>query len=174
MAPQDKKWDDSAERDLCVSMVYCNNEGKGRTNWPRIEEVMNGLGYSFTKDAMSQHFSKTIMKEFKARHPSLPTSASSPPLSARKPRAAAGKAATSTPSKKRTKKSATKDAKDQLSDGGDDDVDYDSTPCKRVKKEEKSAAVKKEEAADATAETAVDDDEQAFRDWAAKGPSEEE
>lgn len=93
------------------------------------------------------------MKEFKARHPSLPTSASSSPLSARKPRAAAGKAATSTPSKKRTKKSATKDAKDQLSDGGDDDFDYDSTPCKRVKKEEKDTAVKKEEAADATTET---------------------
>lgn len=54
MAPQDKKWDDSAERDLCVTMIYCNNEAnKGRQNWPRIEEVMKDLGYSFTKDAMS-------------------------------------------------------------------------------------------------------------------------
>lgn len=92
------------------------------------------------------------MKEFKARHPSLLASAESSPLSTRKPKAAAGKAAAGTPSKKRTKKAAAaQDAKDQ-GDDGDDDIEYDSTPCKRVKKEEKAAPVKKEEAMDATTE----------------------
>ncbi|KAL6910392.1 hypothetical protein GGI43DRAFT_378368 [Trichoderma evansii] len=174
MAPQDKKWDDAAERDLCMAMIFCNNEAKVRHNWPRIEEVMKNMGYSFTKDAMSQHYSKTIMKDFRARHPSLTTtSAESSPLSTRKPKAAAGKSATSTPTKKRTKKAAAQDAKDQLAEDGDD-AEYDSTPCKRVKKEEKATSVKKEEATDATTETAANDNDQAFLDWAAKGPSNKE
>lgn len=94
------------------------------------------------------------MKDFKGRHPSLNltslTEAPSP-ASARKPKAAAGKAdAASTPSKKRTKKSAALVPKDQLDDDGDDDTELDSTPCKRVKKEEKATPVKKEEATDAS------------------------
>ncbi|KAM0247367.1 hypothetical protein ACHAQJ_009875 [Trichoderma viride] len=173
MAPQDKKWDDSAERDLCVALILGNQEtGKSRLNWPRTAEIMDGLGYSFTKDAMSQHFTKTIMKEFNARHNSTATT-DSPPLSARKPKAAGKKAAT-TPSKKRTKKSAqdTPKTKGQLPDMGDDkddDFDYDTTPCKKVKKEEKSTVLKKEE--DTTTKTATVDNEEAFLAWAAKGAS---
>jgi hypothetical protein len=54
MAPHDKKWDDSAERDLCVAIILGNQDNtKGRQNWPRIAEIMDGLGYSFSKDAMS-------------------------------------------------------------------------------------------------------------------------
>jgi hypothetical protein len=32
-----------------------------------------------------------------------------------------------------------------MGDDEDDDLDYESTPCKRVKKEEKGVALKKEE-----------------------------
>ncbi|KAM0486092.1 hypothetical protein ACHAPX_000794 [Trichoderma viride] len=186
MAPQEKKWDDSAERDLCMSMIYCNTEsGKVRQNWPRIEEVMRGLGYTFTKDAMSQHYSKTIMKDFKTRHPDITATSlteTPSPASARKTKAAAAKSdGTSTPSRKRTKKTAAVVPKDE---DGDDDTELDATPSKRAKKEEKATPVKKEEkaapvkdegeAADATTEAADDKKDKAFQDWAAKGPSEEE
>lgn len=116
----------------------------------------------------SQHYSKTIMKDFKIRHPDItktsltktsPTETPSP-ASVRKTKAAAGKAnGASTPSKKRTKKSAAVVTKDDE----DDDTELDATPSKRVKKEEKATPVKKEEkatpakdeeeAADATTET---------------------
>ncbi|KAK1245313.1 hypothetical protein MKX08_004942 [Trichoderma sp. CBMAI-0020] len=176
MAPQEKKWDDAAERDLCISMIYCNTEsGKVRQNWPRIEEVMKGLGYAFTKDAMSQHYSKTIMKEFKARHPDITATSlteTPSPANARKTKAAAAKAdgAASTPSKKRAKKSAATVPKDE---DGDDDTELDATPSKRAKKEDKATPTKKEEkvtpvkgeeeAADAITETADDEKERAFQ-----------
>ncbi|KAL7922985.1 hypothetical protein ACQKWADRAFT_312514 [Trichoderma austrokoningii] len=179
MAPQDKKWDDAAERDLCMAMIFCNTEsGRARQNWPRIEEVMKSLEYSFTRDAMSQHYSKTIMKDFKKRIPSLiataPTDTPSP-AKARKTKAA-GKG-DATPSKKRAKKTAAVAPKDDE----DDDTEVDATPSKRVKKEDKATPVKKEEAVkeeeaadvDAT-ETADDEKDKAFQDWAAKGLSDEE
>ncbi|KAJ3516385.1 hypothetical protein NM208_g14851 [Fusarium decemcellulare] len=39
-----------------------------RYNWPKVHSAMDALGYSFTKDAISQHFSKSIMRDFKNRH----------------------------------------------------------------------------------------------------------
>lgn len=54
MAPVEKKWDDSAERDLCVAIIQANQDGAKKTyNWPRVEEIMTTLGHTFTKDAMS-------------------------------------------------------------------------------------------------------------------------
>jgi hypothetical protein len=95
----------------------------------------------------SQHYSKTIMKDFKARHPNITATSlteTPSPASARKTKAAAGKAnGASTPSKKRTKKSAAVVSKDDE----EDDTELDATPSKRVKKEEKAAPVKKEEKA---------------------------
>ena len=50
MAPQEKKWSDAAERDLCVAILYSN---PSRYDWSRVTTIMEGLGYVFTKDAMS-------------------------------------------------------------------------------------------------------------------------
>ncbi|KAH0494337.1 hypothetical protein TgHK011_000959 [Trichoderma gracile] len=148
MAPQEKKWTDAAERDLCVAIIYGN---PGRYDWPRITTIMEGLGYTFTKDAMSQHLSKTILKDFKARCSDEVVAAAeaTPPASATKPKATPRKAA-STP-RKRAKngvkgQAAAADAGDG-NDNNDDDVDdemaLDATPTKKLKKEDK--VVKKEE-----------------------------
>ncbi|KAH6610226.1 hypothetical protein Trco_000246 [Trichoderma cornu-damae] len=169
MAPQDKKWDDSAERDLCVAIILGNQDpGKSRHNWPRIAEIMGSLGYSFTKDAMSQHFSKTIMRDFRARHDSA-AALESPPLSAQKAKAA-GKAII-TPSKKRTKKSTRgKDQLTDMDDDEDDDLDLEPTPSKRPKKEnDKGARVKKENIAVQSA--SASNNEVAFRAWSAQSSS---
>ncbi|KAH0525329.1 hypothetical protein TsFJ059_007713 [Trichoderma semiorbis] len=138
MAPVEKKWDDAAERDLCVAIIQANQDGAKKTyNWPRVEEIMIRLGHTFTKDAMSQHFSKTILKDFRARHPEGDTTAT-PPASATKPKTPRKSA---TPSKKRTKKAAKgQDTEDQ------EDDDLEATPSKKAKKEDKSATLKKEEA----------------------------
>lgn len=50
MAPQEKKWTDAAERDLCVSIIYSH---QSRYDWSRVTTIMEGLGYTFTKDAMT-------------------------------------------------------------------------------------------------------------------------
>ncbi|KAL7912789.1 hypothetical protein GGI35DRAFT_476621 [Trichoderma velutinum] len=159
MAPQEKKWDDSAERDLCVAIIQGNQDGKRSYNWPRVEEIMTGLGHSFTKDAMSQHFTKTILKDFRARHPEGDTTAT-PPASTTKPKATR-KAAT--PSKKRTKKGT----KGQVPDAEDqEDDDLEATPSKKVKKEDKTATLKKEEA---DSQSADDEKDEEFKTWAAEG-----
>ncbi|KKP07421.1 hypothetical protein THAR02_00483 [Trichoderma harzianum] len=152
MAPVEKKWDDSAERDLCVAIIQANQDGTKKTyNWPRVEEIMIRLGHTFTKDAMSQHFSKTILKEFRARHPEGDTTAT-PPASATKPKTPRKSA---TPSKKRTKKAAKgQDTEDQ------EDDDLEATPSKKVKKEDKTAALKKEEA---DSQSGEDESEEKFK-----------
>ncbi|KAL6698926.1 hypothetical protein J3F84DRAFT_405857 [Trichoderma pleuroticola] len=158
MAPVEKKWDDSAERDLCVAIIMGNQDGtKARYNWPRVEEIMTGLGHAFTKDAMSQHFSKTILKEFRARHPEGDITAT-PPASATKPKTPRKSA---TPSKKRTKK-GTKGQAPDAEDQEDDDIE--ATPSKKAKKEDKAATLKKEEADSQSG----DDDDEKLKAWAAE------
>ncbi|EWZ01899.1 hypothetical protein FOYG_01359 [Fusarium oxysporum NRRL 32931] len=69
MPPSEKKWDANAERDLCVAVIMGAQDGERmRFNWPKVHASMATLGYSFTKDAISQHFSKSIMRDFKGRH----------------------------------------------------------------------------------------------------------
>ena len=54
MAKADKKWDASAERDLCVSIIMGNQENdRIRHNWPKVHDEMEKLGYEFTKEAVS-------------------------------------------------------------------------------------------------------------------------
>ncbi|PHH70003.1 hypothetical protein CDD80_6319 [Ophiocordyceps camponoti-rufipedis] len=121
MAPGEKKWDAAAERDLCIALFYAANEG-GRvtTNWPVVSTIMERLGYTFTKEALSQHWSKTILKDFKVRVGDLPET----------PKA--------TPRKRKAK---------TVAEDGQDAVD---TPKKSAKKgpstpREKKSAVKAEE-----------------------------
>ncbi|KAK4070090.1 uncharacterized protein Triagg1_6511 [Trichoderma aggressivum f. europaeum] len=159
MAPLEKKWDDSAERDLCVAIIMGSQDGTKRSyNWPRVEEIMTSLGHAFTKDAMSQHFSKTILKEFRARHPEGDITAT-PPASATKPKTPRKSA---TPSKKRTKKAA----KGQVPDEDQEDDDLEATPSKKAKKEDKAATMKKEEP---DSQSGGDEDDEKFKAWAAEG-----
>ncbi|KAL6891524.1 hypothetical protein HDV57DRAFT_513906 [Trichoderma longibrachiatum] len=144
MAPQEKKWTDAAERDLCVSIIYSH---QSRYDWSRVTTIMEGLGYTFTKDAMTQHLSKSILRAFKDRCTDevIAAAEATPPASATKPKATPRKGAASTP-RKRTKNGvkgqAAADAGDNNNDEVDDEMALDATPTKKLKKEDK---VKKEE-----------------------------
>ncbi|CVK86811.1 uncharacterized protein FMAN_05922 [Fusarium mangiferae] len=97
MPPSEKKWDANAERDLCVAVIMGAQDGERmRFNWPKVHASMAALGYSFTKDAISQHFSKSIMRDFKGRHGDP---ANSTPTAT--PKKAATRRKRSTPAKKK-------------------------------------------------------------------------
>ncbi|KAG7417590.1 hypothetical protein ACKAV7_002517 [Fusarium commune] len=109
MPPSEKKWDANAERDLCVAVIMGAQDGERmRFNWPKVHASMAALGYSFTKDAISQHFSKSIMRDFKGRHgdPSTSTPTATP-------KKAATRRKRSTPAKKKI----------EILDGEDDDAE---------------------------------------------------
>ncbi|KAK7417156.1 hypothetical protein QQX98_004759 [Neonectria punicea] len=125
MPATDKKWSPNAERDLCLAIILGSQEGdRTRHNWPKVYDLMNHLGYSFTKDAISQHFTKTVMKEFKARHGTVSVG-NSPAPSAKK---------TSTP---RKREASAKKSKSKIKDDEemDDEDDVFETPTKKVKRE---------------------------------------
>ncbi|KAL7821430.1 hypothetical protein V8C44DRAFT_362914 [Trichoderma aethiopicum] len=142
MAPQEKKWTDAAERDLCVSIIYSH---QSRYDWSRVTTIMEGLGYTFTKDAMTQHLSKSILRAFKDRCSDevIAAAEATPPASATKPKATPRKGTASTP-RKRTKNGVKGPAGDNNNndDEVDDEMALDATPTKKLKKEDK---VKKEE-----------------------------
>ncbi|KAM5351968.1 hypothetical protein ACJ41O_004691 [Fusarium nematophilum] len=125
MPPAEKKWDANAERDLCVAVIMGAQDGdRIRYNWPKVHGAMETLGYSFTKDAISQHFSKTIMRDFKARHGEFSSSSNSPAPSTKKASATRKR---STPGKGRTKKV-------KSSDDEDEDSGSESPLVKKVKR----------------------------------------
>ncbi|KOS20517.1 hypothetical protein ESCO_005412 [Escovopsis weberi] len=67
MAPE-MKWNPKAELDLCAAILLGNQDGERvRPNWAKVSSIMEDLGYEFSKDAMAQHLSKHIMRDFKAR-----------------------------------------------------------------------------------------------------------
>ncbi|CAM1503900.1 Fc.00g014910.m01.CDS01 [Cosmosporella sp. VM-42] len=144
----DKKWDISAERDLCVAIILGNAENERvRHNWPKIYSFMSQLGYGFTKDAISQHFTKVIMKDFKGRHGTTGTTPVGTPVKN-----------TSTP-RKRTP------SKRKKAPESDEDMD-DESPLekkpkveKNVKQETGGARVVRERSA-----TVLDEDAQ-FQQW---------
>ncbi|KAF5670316.1 hypothetical protein FHETE_4561 [Fusarium heterosporum] len=122
MPPTEKKWDSNAERDLCVAIIMGAADGERmRYNWPKVHNSMEALGYSFTKDAISQHFSKSIMRDFKTRHGAVSSSNSPTP----------------TPKKAVTRKRAAPRKKNVTSDGGDeenDEVDESTAESPALKK----------------------------------------
>ncbi|OAA43788.1 hypothetical protein NOR_04363 [Metarhizium rileyi] len=65
--PVSKKWDIRAELDLCMAVIQTGGSTSSY-KWPAIHEIMRQLGHDFTKDAVSQHFTKVILRDFKARH----------------------------------------------------------------------------------------------------------
>ncbi|RCI15877.1 hypothetical protein L249_2383 [Ophiocordyceps polyrhachis-furcata BCC 54312] len=116
MGNGEKKWDATAERDLCISIIMSiSNEGKASYNWPRVTTSMEALGHGFTKDAMSQHFSKVICKDFKNRRGEMPPESTTP-------------SATATPRKR--KPAALKLIDENGEGGGDVDDDANVTPSK--------------------------------------------
>ncbi|KAM0191988.1 hypothetical protein ACHAPA_003071 [Fusarium lateritium] len=118
MPPAEKKWDANAERDLCVAIIMGSADGdRLRYNWPKVHSSMEALGYSFTKDAISQHFSKSIMRDFKGRHGDVSSSNSPAPA----------------PKKTTTRKRATPRKKKAASEDDEDDVD-ESPAAKKMKR----------------------------------------
>ncbi|KID98620.1 hypothetical protein MAJ_05276, partial [Metarhizium majus ARSEF 297] len=65
--PFSKKWEITAELDLCMAVIFTGGS-VGSYKWPEIHELMVKFGHDFTKDAISQHFTKSILKSFKDRH----------------------------------------------------------------------------------------------------------
>lgn len=65
--PVSKKWDTAAELDLCMAVIITGGSSTSY-KWPEIHAIMHQLGHTFTKDAISQHFTKAILRGFRARH----------------------------------------------------------------------------------------------------------
>ncbi|KAF3799552.1 hypothetical protein GCG54_00002254 [Colletotrichum gloeosporioides] len=67
MAP--KAWTAEADLDAIFATVFQNvpNAPMGGINWERAHQIMTGLGYKFSKDAISQRWSKVINKNAKQR-----------------------------------------------------------------------------------------------------------
>ncbi|KPM37197.1 hypothetical protein AK830_g9353 [Neonectria ditissima] len=128
MPAPDKKWSPNAERDLCLAIILGGQEGeRTRHNWPKVYDLMTNLGYSFTKDAISQHFTKTVMREFKARHGTVSLGSSPAPTSKK----------ASTPRKRATPGSHSKSKVkiDLNNEEAEDDDEVYETPSKKVKRE---------------------------------------
>ncbi|PNY28835.1 Uncharacterized protein TCAP_01244 [Tolypocladium capitatum] len=137
MPAGDKKWDMAAERDLSVAIILANNEGKPSYNWPRVYSIMESIGYRFTKDAISQHFTKVVMKDFKARNGDVTKKGS--------PAASTPKKGNNTPTKRKvTPGKSTKFV--HLDEGEDDEDDLVGPTPKKAKadSEDESPFVKKE------------------------------
>ncbi|EKJ78824.1 hypothetical protein NXS19_010105 [Fusarium pseudograminearum] len=150
MPPAEKKWDANAERDLCVAIIMGAQDGERmRYNWPKVHSSMESLGYSFTKDAISQHFSKSIMRDFKGRHGEVSAGNSPAPASTPTPKKTPRKRAT--PAKGRKKKVESEDEDEDAVDSPlakkmkhkkeeiDDDVKMSKTEDDRGATPEKEA-----------------------------------
>ncbi|KAM0343729.1 hypothetical protein ACHAPU_008320 [Fusarium lateritium] len=134
MPPTEKKWDPNAERDLCVAIIMGAADGERmRYNWPKVHNSMETLGYSFTKDAISQHFSKSIMRDFKTRHGAVSSSNYPAPTSK--------KTITRKRATTRKKKVASED-EDEVDDDADESTAESPAPKKMKRKKMKR---KKEE-----------------------------
>ncbi|KAM4059915.1 hypothetical protein HRG_002466 [Hirsutella rhossiliensis] len=162
MGRGEKKWDATAERDLCIAVIMASQEGRVTYNWPKTHAIMDSIGHAFTKDAMSQHFTKRILKDFKTRHgdiigsaPSTPKKASATPAKRKAPAAKAAK-----------KLAEAKPDDDDDADGDSDDVKLAATPSKRVKIEkQQTPTIKKEKQAKRGRSQVVDFDEDDFQTW---------
>ncbi|KAF7542870.1 hypothetical protein G7Z17_g11207 [Cylindrodendrum hubeiense] len=124
MPGNEKRWHANAERDLCLAIILGNQEtDRARHNWPKVHSIMNDLDYTFTQDAISQHFTKTVMRDFKVRHGKSGTK-STPTSTSKK----------ATPQKRR---STAKQPKSMtMANQGDDEMDDDEvleTPTKKIK-----------------------------------------
>ncbi|RGP66838.1 hypothetical protein FLONG3_8710 [Fusarium longipes] len=155
MPPTEKKWDANAERDLCVAIIMGAQDGERmRYNWPKVHSSMETLGYSFTKDAISQHFSKTIMREFKGRHGEGPVNSSPAPAPKKTPRKRA------TPAKRDKKKAE--------SDEDDEDTVESPLPKKmKRKKEEVDEDVKVGKIEEERERSATPENDPRFEKWLA-------
>ncbi|KAH6891129.1 hypothetical protein B0T10DRAFT_595275 [Thelonectria olida] len=167
----EKKWDSNAERDLCLAVILGNQEGeRARHNWPKVHAIMSSLGHGFTKDAISQHFTKTIMREFKARHGD-DNVAKSAPQTPRKPRDARAPPGSKTPgsSKASELRRALLNKKGSASGGFkrsramDDSDDEIDSPSKKVKVE--GSAVKSENRGREQSVTPGLEDDPTFESW---------
>ncbi|KAF5510155.1 hypothetical protein CGCS363_v002989 [Colletotrichum siamense] len=67
MAP--KAWTAEADLDAIFATAFQNvpNAPMGGINWDRAHQIMTGLGYKFSKDAINQRWSKVINKNAKQR-----------------------------------------------------------------------------------------------------------
>ncbi|KAH7015276.1 hypothetical protein EDB80DRAFT_707522 [Ilyonectria destructans] len=165
MPGNEKRWHANAERDLCLAIILGNQEtDRARHNWPKVHAIMNDLNYHFTQDAISQHFTKTVMRDFKARHgkaESQGTPASTPKKA--------------TPQKRRTpaKQARSKATVDQDDEETEEDEVLE-TPTKKVKldldtkallrvKTENAGALGRERSA------TVQNNEAEFQGWLAAG-----
>ncbi|KAF4971384.1 hypothetical protein FZEAL_9866 [Fusarium zealandicum] len=182
MPGPEKKWDATVERDLCVAIIMGAQDGdRMRYNWPKVHGSMETLGYSFSKDAISyvflllmapcqsfastnrrqnrQHFSKTIMKEFRARHgDTFAVGSPSPAPKKATPRKR-------TPSVKKSKKKVDSEEDDD----DDDDAAAESPLAKKVKRDggEDDDAVKSEDAGGRKHSATAADNEDESKAWLA-------
>ncbi|CAG9979483.1 unnamed protein product [Clonostachys byssicola] len=68
MPGAEKKWGPLEERDLAMAVILTQHGERPKYDWVRIQEMMEAWGYTFSRDAITQRWSKKIMKDFKERH----------------------------------------------------------------------------------------------------------
>ncbi|KAF3765959.1 hypothetical protein M406DRAFT_351250 [Cryphonectria parasitica EP155] len=130
------KWTDAAIKDLTFAILMSTNSGgiNVNANWDKVTETMNAWGYNFTKSAMSQHWTKRVLKEFRERHPDTGSAQNTPK---KPPRTPGKQRPPKTPgSSARGKKRAAEDDKDDSPEGGyiKDPIARNKTPRSSVKK----------------------------------------
>lgn len=53
MGGPEKRWDSNTERDLCIAVFMATQTGRVSYNWAKTHEIMQSMGHTFTKDAIS-------------------------------------------------------------------------------------------------------------------------
>ncbi|KAG9258062.1 uncharacterized protein F5Z01DRAFT_670714 [Emericellopsis atlantica] len=149
-----KKWDDSAEKDLAMAIILSQNEGRIKADWNKVHESMSDWGYGFTKDAMNQHWSKRILRSFKERRSMPADGDKSTPVKTTTPNTP--RKSTGMGSAKKTKK--IKDEEEAMDD---------ETPSKKRKRQVKVEEPKTEdpEATDEAEELTSGTDGAKFKEW---------
>ncbi|KAJ4409964.1 hypothetical protein N0V82_009366 [Gnomoniopsis sp. IMI 355080] len=145
------KWDDAAVKDLTMAVLMSANNGDLNisANWDKVTETMASWGYNFSKSAMSQHWSKKIVKQFKERHSNVKGSdnGTASPKTPAKTASPRKRATPKTPGTGRGKKRAAVDADDD----GDDtspETSYIADPIAKQKTPRSTKKVKYEEESD--------------------------
>ncbi|KUI73839.1 hypothetical protein VM1G_09262 [Cytospora mali] len=124
------KWNDSSVKDLTFAVLMSANDGSVnvKANWDKVELFMKAWGYDFTKGAMSQQWTKKVLKEFRQRHPDAAGhgdgNSSAPATPASKSGCSRGPRTPKTPASGKGKVKGKKRAVDD----DDDDDDEDTSP----------------------------------------------
>ncbi|ROW06422.1 hypothetical protein VMCG_04429 [Cytospora schulzeri] len=158
------KWNDTSVKDLTFAVIMSSNDGNVniKANWDRVEQLMQNWGYDFTKGAMSQQWTKKILKEFRQRHPDTAgngDNSSAPATPANKSGGSRAARAPKTPASGKAKAKGKKRPAAEDDDEGDSPIGgFNPNPIAKTKTPRKSAKKVKQQA-ESDAESVAESEE---------------